>query len=156
MRMPTFNSILRKVVQGPEKSADAPPSSSTVLPPSCQHPASLSDVPRLFIIGAGARGVAYARAVAQPPPGVESVRAAVVGVAEPNDGKRRRFVERYIQISEGDSLEFNDWRQMVTEDGKRRVAEAKVDGMFICRYLPNPALWRSLSRCSAGFVIQVL
>lgn len=95
---------------------------------------SLSDVPRIVIIGAGARGVAYTRAITQPPPEVECVRAVVVGVAEPNDGKRRRFVEKYMQQSEDVSLEFNDWRQMVTEDGKRRVAEVNVDGMFICKF----------------------
>ena len=98
---------------------------------------SLPDAPHLFIIGAGARGTAYASAITQPPPGVEHVKAIVVGVAEPSDGKRRRFVERYMQPSEGVSLEFNDWRQMITEDGKRRVAEVRVDGMLICKYLTN-------------------
>ena len=137
MRMSTFKSILRKVVQGSENSADAQPSSSTVLPPSGQHQVSPPDAPHLFIIGAGARGAAYASAITQPPSGLEHVRAIVVGIAEPSDGKRRRFAERYMQPSEGVSLEFNDWRQMITEDGKRRVAEVRVDGMLICKHLAN-------------------
>ena len=140
-----FKSTVRKWVRRSENGADAPSIPSTVLPPSPptvlphsgQHPASLSDVPRIFVIGAGSRGVAYARAIAQPPPGVEYVKAIVVGVAEPNEGKRKRFAERYMPLSE---LKFNDWRQMVTEDGKRKIAEAKVDGMFICKYLSNPVL----------------
>ena len=75
----------------------------------------------------------------------------VVGVAEPNDGKRRRFVERYMGIR-GQSVEgqqvpvgnqaqvpivqavFSDWKEIVTEEGKKLIAEVGVDGMVICKF----------------------
>lgn len=72
----------------------------------------------------------------------EVVRGVVVGVAEPDDGKRKRFSEKYILCVDGEKLEFSDWREMVMEEGKQRVAKVGVDGIFVCEWLYR-ILWAS-------------
>lgn len=62
----------------------------------------------------------------------EIIRGVVVGVAEPDDGKRKRFSENYIFCPDGEKLEFGCWREMVTEEGKQRVAKVGVDGILVC------------------------
>ena len=62
----------------------------------------------------------------------------MVGVAEPHEGKRTRFIERYISRGGGkkDVLAvFESWREMVTEEGKEKVREAGVDGIMVCTFL---------------------
>lgn len=106
----------------------------SVPPPSSKPPPPPADAPRILVIGAGSRGCAYAGSIVYPPhniPAEDIVRGIIVGVAEPDDGKRRRFLERCLLYTDK-GLEFSDWREMVTEEGKRRVAEVGVDGIFIC------------------------
>ena len=64
----------------------------------------------------------------------ELVRGVVVGVTEPDDGKRKRFLEKYILYADGEKLEFSDWREMVTEEGKQRVTKVGVDGILVCEF----------------------
>ena len=65
----------------------------------------------------------------------ELVRGVVVGIAEPDDGKRRRFSEKYILCADEEKLEFNDWRGMITEGGKQRVKKVGVDGILVCEWM---------------------
>lgn len=59
----------------------------------------------------------------------------IVGIAEPAEGQRRRFLKKYVFGPDEEKLEFSDWREMVTEEGKRRVAKVGVDGMLVCKSL---------------------
>ena len=96
------------------------------------------DAPRVLVIGAGSRGTSYTKALVHPPSNVdpeEIVRGVVVGVAEPDDGKRKRFSEKYILCVDGEKLEFSDWREMVTEEGKQRIAKVGVDGIMVCEWM---------------------
>lgn len=90
---------------------------------------------RLLIIGAGARGNAYARAVS------ESTNASVYAVADPIRQKRdalgKKFVWELRDPIEGQS--FDDWREFVEYEQLRRRRENEgeqvgpgVDGVFIC------------------------
>jgi len=65
----------------------------------------------------------------------ELVRATVVGVAEPDEGKRRRFSESYILCANEGKLEFSNWREMVTEEGIERVTKVGVDAIFVCEWM---------------------
>lgn len=101
---------------------------------------------RFLVIGAGARGNAYAGAVTKVTPGT------IHGVAEPHDFKRHEFGRNYIwgTGSPGEGQEFADWREWVQWETDRRqrlqktgshdsngngntgTIPAGVDGVFIC------------------------
>lgn len=93
--------------------------------------------PRLLIIGAGARGKAYARAV------TESTTASIVAVAEPIRHKRESLGRKYIWGPAGQSAgpdqSFADWKEFAQYEQTRRKKQADgesvppgVDGVFIC------------------------
>ncbi|KAL9002807.1 MAG: hypothetical protein Q9188_004292 [Gyalolechia gomerana] len=90
---------------------------------------------RLLIIGAGARGNAYARAVS------ESTKASVYAVADPIYQKRETLGSKYVWKNhdpvEGQS--FSDWREFLEHERLRRQRKDEgesvspgVDGVFIC------------------------
>ncbi|KAL8936492.1 MAG: hypothetical protein Q9216_004898 [Gyalolechia sp. 2 TL-2023] len=91
--------------------------------------------PRLLIIGAGARGNAYARAVS------ESTNACVYAVADPIQQKREALGRKYIWRHE-DPVKgqiFCDWREFLEYERLRRQRRNEgdsvgpgVDGVFIC------------------------
>lgn len=92
---------------------------------------------RLLIIGAGARGNAYARAV------TESTPASVVAVAEPIRHKREALGKKYIWGRAGQpsglGQSFTDWKEFAQYEQTRREKEEKgepvppgVDGVFVC------------------------
>ncbi|KAL8805812.1 MAG: hypothetical protein Q9182_001724 [Xanthomendoza sp. 2 TL-2023] len=89
----------------------------------------------VLIVGAGARGNAYARAV------TDSTNACVVAVADPIDQKRDALGRKYIwkshPPSEGQS--FSHWREFLDYEILRRKrgtdgesAGPGIDGVFIC------------------------
>ncbi|MCJ1270861.1 hypothetical protein MMC22_010758 [Lobaria immixta] len=97
--------------------------------------AGLGSPPKLLIIGAGARGNAYARAVS------ESTNGSIQAVAEPVRYKRETLGQKYIwglsQPSEGQS--FGDWKEYVQYEQERRrrkeggiVVPPGVDAVFVC------------------------
>ncbi|CCX08744.1 hypothetical protein FPQ18DRAFT_252514 [Pyronema domesticum] len=79
-----------------------------------------SSGPRVFIIGAGSRGNAYAKAITAHTNGV------IVGVSEPIDFKRRGFIQKYNLTDP--SLICSDWKEALSPD--RGLGE-KVDGVVI-------------------------
>jgi predicted dehydrogenase len=81
---------------------------------------SSSSGPRVFIIGAGSRGNAYAKAITAHTNGV------VVGVSEPIDYKRRDFIQKYNLTDP--SLICSDWKSALDSD---RGLKEKVDGVVI-------------------------
>ncbi|KAL8862009.1 MAG: hypothetical protein Q9178_001464 [Gyalolechia marmorata] len=90
---------------------------------------------RLLIIGAGARGNAYARAV------TDCTDAVVYAVADPVQQKRDTLGKKYIW---GDHLPrtgqtFDDWKEFRAYETRRREkkrmnedVDPGVDGVFIC------------------------
>lgn len=91
--------------------------------------------PRLLIIGAGARGNAYARAV------TESTNGIIAAVAEPIAYKREMLWKNYIQKSNAprEGQLFTSWEEFYEyECQRRKLAEAgqdarpRVDGVFVC------------------------
>ena len=90
---------------------------------------------RLVIIGAGARGHAYARAVTESTPGV------IAAVADPIPFKRVSLGKRYIW-SDGErkeDQEFDDYQSFIRYEMIRRKREAAgervllgFDGVFVC------------------------
>jgi predicted dehydrogenase len=109
---------------------------SIVRLPSPERPPFSKSPPRLLIIGAGNRGIAYASAIG------ESTNGLCVGVVEPIAQKRIQFGRKYVwgksEPSEGQ--EFEDWRQFVSWELERRKRAAAgdknvpegVDGVFVC------------------------
>ncbi|RPA85291.1 NAD(P)-binding protein [Ascobolus immersus RN42] len=85
-------------------------------------------IPRILVIGAGSRGNAYSMPIHYPAPGVDPI-ARIVGVAEPDAGKRRRFCEKY-DVDPSDGLVFEDWRDLVTGVGMEKVLQG-VDGIIV-------------------------
>jgi predicted dehydrogenase len=91
--------------------------------------------PRLLIIGAGARGNAYARAV------TESTSGVVVSVAEPVQFKREALGKKYIwrDNPRQEDQEFNGWEEYLQYELSRRERERAgervlpgIDGVFVC------------------------
>ena len=91
--------------------------------------------PKFLIIGAGARGKAYARAVN------ESTNGSITAVAEPVAFKRQSFGDKYLWGTQGprDGQAFEDWRDFVQYERSRREYEARgkevppgIDGVFVC------------------------
>lgn len=112
-----------------------------MMPPYLNGPESGLDSrkipPRLLIIGAGARGNAYARAV------TKSTTASIVAVAEPIRHKREALGQQYIwgpaEQSPSDGQSFEDWEDFVQYERQRRQKQARgepvplgVDGVFVC------------------------
>lgn len=103
--------------------------------PSPSRPSTISDPPRILVIGAGSRGNAYARATCS------SSNGKIVAVAEPIEVKRRLFGQKYIwgdgEPEEGQT--FSDWKEFLEWEHHRREALVKgesvpmaVDGVFVC------------------------
>lgn len=91
--------------------------------------------PRFLIIGAGSRGNAYARALADSGLGI------VDAVVDPIAFKREQLGARYIwdQTERCPEHEFEDWRDYIKYEEQRRKDESAgiptrsgVDGVFIC------------------------
>lgn len=96
---------------------------------------SIERAPRLLIIGAGARGNAYARAI------IESTNASIVAVAEPIRHRREALGKLYIwgSRSADESQSFSDWTDFVRYEQVRRTKEKTgastppgVEGVLIC------------------------
>ncbi len=100
---------------------------------------STSEKARILIIGAGARGNAYARAVSKSDFGV------VVAVAEPNRHRRDLLGKKYIWGANPDrnqNLEhrsFADWKAFLQYEQERRrkeemglIVHPAVDAVFVC------------------------
>ncbi|KAI5837250.1 hypothetical protein DFP73DRAFT_568849 [Morchella snyderi] len=86
---------------------------------------SSTTVPRIFIIGAGSRGSAYAWAIKTCTPGT------IVGVAEPVEFKRDLFASKHaLDVSAG--LVFEDWKQMIATEEARDKLKREVDGICVC------------------------
>jgi predicted dehydrogenase len=118
----------------PHAGSLAPEEDGVPLPPLPRPPMS-SSPPRLMIIGAGSRGIAYAAAVGK------STNGLCVAVADPIIGKRRQLGRKYIwgETDPSEGQEFDDWRQFIVweEDRRRRLASGEIvvegiDGVFIC------------------------
>lgn len=86
---------------------------------------SSTATPRIFIIGAGSRGSAYAWAIKIGTPGT------IVGVAEPVEFKRDLFASKHaLDVSAG--LVFEDWKQMIATEEAREKLKREVDGICVC------------------------
>ena len=91
--------------------------------------------PRLLIIGAGARGNAYARAV------TESTNGTIAAVAEPIAYKRETLWKKYIRDDNEPTQGqlFTGWEEFYEHECRRRESAKAgqdvppgVDGVFIC------------------------
>lgn len=94
-----------------------------------------SSHPRLMIIGAGARGNAYAEAV------TKSTKGRIVAVADPIAFKREALGRKYIWDDENPSQDqsFETWKDFIRYEQHRRQriekgqsVAAGVDGVFVC------------------------
>ncbi|KAG0645476.1 putative oxidoreductase [Hyphodiscus hymeniophilus] len=104
--------------------------------PAPGRPSFSASPPRLVIIGAGNRGIAYGTAIG------ESTNGICVGVVEPIAQKRRQFGRKYIwgKAEPAPGQEFADWRDFLSweEERRKRVATGEkgvpdgVDGIFVC------------------------
>lgn len=90
---------------------------------------------KFLIIGAGARGNAYAEAV------TKSTNGHIVAVADPIAYKRENLGRKYIwgQGNPGPNQAFEDWRDFVQYERQRKqkreqgeLVAAGVDGAFVC------------------------
>ncbi|KAL9602329.1 MAG: hypothetical protein Q9219_001895 [cf. Caloplaca sp. 3 TL-2023] len=98
-------------------------------------PVSANKSLRLLIIGAGARGNAYARAA------TESTKACVYAVADPIQQKREALGRKYIWSDDSPAAgqNFGDWREFLEYEQVRRMKKSHgepvdlgVDALFIC------------------------
>jgi predicted dehydrogenase len=114
--------------------ADSPVDDGDCLP-APPRPAMSANPPRFLIIGAGSRGNAYARAIA------ESTNGITGAVAEPIAYKRKQLGEKYIWGKAGPSegQDFEDWKAFLKWELERRAKASRgeevpegVDGAFIC------------------------
>lgn len=103
--------------------------------PAPPRPTMSATPPRFVIIGAGARGNAYARAIQ------ESTNGILVGIVDPITYKRDQLGQKYIWGKAGpsDGQAFEDWRDFVSWEKMRRLKAAAgevvpeaVDGVFVC------------------------
>ena len=118
----------------PDSHAETLPSSNI---PKSEMAKSMTLKPRphFLIIGAGARGHAYARAV------TESTNGVIAAVAEPIDSKRETFGRMYIWRDSEPRIgqHFKTWQDFVTFERQRREINSNenkdlptIDGVFIC------------------------
>lgn len=84
---------------------------------------STTTSPRIIVIGAGARGKAYAKHITQHTTG------QIVGVAEPSAYRRGTFCARF-SLAADSPLVFSDWRELVAAPAD--AIRAQVDGVCIC------------------------
>ncbi|PON27409.1 hypothetical protein TGAM01_v203790 [Trichoderma gamsii] len=100
------------------------------------RPEMSEDPPRFIIIGAGARGIGYAR-------GIDiASNGKVAAVADPDKYRRETLGKQHIWGGNGPSQGqmFSDWRDFVEYEQKRRQRVASgekdvpkgVDGAFVC------------------------
>lgn len=100
-----------------------------------QTQSSDSKRPRFLIVGAGARGTAYARAVS------ESTDGCIAAVADPVLFKRQSLGRKYVWGAGDpqDGQAFTDWQNFVQCEHARRARERRgeqvapgIDGVFVC------------------------
>lgn len=104
-------------------------------PAKLTEPTSFYNGLRLLVIGAGARGNAYAQAV------TDSTNACIYAVVEPIQRKREAFGRKYIW-RDGEPVSgqsFDDWPEFLLYELSRREEQRcgesvsrGVDGVFIC------------------------
>lgn len=92
---------------------------------------STAPIPTILTIGAGSRGNAYAKALTYPPAAARATAPNVrfAGVAEPDAGKRARFIRDY-GLGPG-ALAVQDWRELVTPDGMERIKKAGINAVIV-------------------------
>lgn len=104
------------------------------LPPPEKPPFSESP-PRLVIIGAGDRGMAFGKAIQ------ESTNGICIAIVEPLVLKRKQFGRRYIWGSgePHEGQEFEGWKDFLSWEIQRRTKSSQgervpegCDGVFIC------------------------
>ncbi|KAL8690446.1 MAG: hypothetical protein Q9218_004100 [Villophora microphyllina] len=100
-----------------------------------RNESSISTGLKLLVIGAGARGNAYAQAVTC------STNASIYAVAEPIQAKRDAFGRKYIwkDMRPARGQSFSDWKEFLNYEVSRRnnylegdADDPGVDGVFIC------------------------
>lgn len=131
-----MSSIIRKMLNKPtaseapsggsDKQTEIPSSSSSFKVLPLRGSDKPANSPRIFVIGAGSRGSAYARAIHS------STIGTVVGVAEPIEYKRNSFVSRYKIDTRGGGLVFSSWTDIIKDDETREKIRREVDGICIC------------------------
>lgn len=114
-----MTTAIKKLFSGKDSSAPHEASSFRVIPRAA--PPKPDNSPRILIIGAGSRGRAYARSI------VTATNGTVVGVAEPDEYKRRRLVQ---ECNISDELVFTSWTELVGEN--RGLVMSRVDGVCVC------------------------
>ncbi|PUU73195.1 hypothetical protein B9Z19DRAFT_1095598 [Tuber borchii] len=114
-----MTAVIKKLFPGKDSSAPHEASSFRVIPRAA--PPKPDNSPRILIIGAGSRGRAYARSI------VTATNGTVVGVAEPDEYKRRRLVQ---ECNISDELVFTSWTELVGEH--RGLVMSRVDGVCVC------------------------
>jgi len=137
--------LIKKLFPGKDLSAPHEASSFTVMPRAA--PPKPENSPRILIIGAGSRGRAYARSI------VTATNGTIVGVAEPDEYKRRRFVQ---ECNIPDELVFTSWMELVGEH--KGLVMSRVDGVCVCTLDETheevcPLPFPSLSRLRSGNLI---
>ncbi|RPB01961.1 NAD(P)-binding protein [Choiromyces venosus 120613-1] len=111
---------IKKLFSGKDTSSAPQETSSFNVVPRVTLP-KLENSPRILIIGAGSRGRAYAWSIAT------ATNGTVVGVAEPDEYKRKRMVQEH-NIS--DELVFTSWTELVGEH--KELVMSRVDGVCVC------------------------
>jgi len=140
-----MTTVIKKLLPGKDLSAPHEASSFRVIPRTA--PPKPDNSPRILIIGAGSRGRAYARSI------VTATNGTVVGVAEPDEYKRRRLVQ---ECNIPDELVFTSWAELVGEH--KGLVMSRVDGVCVCTLDETheevcPPPFPSLSRLSSGSLI---
>jgi predicted dehydrogenase len=103
-------------------------------PPAQTPPAPAADAPRVLVIGAGSRGLAYALATEA------TGLARIAAVAEPRAAVRARLGARFVWGAggrAGEGQEFAGWEEWVAwEEARRARAGSRIeDGIeivFVC------------------------
>jgi predicted dehydrogenase len=116
----------------PATPAALAPTASLWAPPARAPPTPPADAPRVLVIGAGSRGVAYALATEA------AGLARVAAVAEPRAAVRARFGARFVWGAgggAGEGQEFGGWEEWVAWETARRAGGgggAGVEIAFVC------------------------
>ncbi|KAJ4313525.1 hypothetical protein N0V94_006911 [Neodidymelliopsis sp. IMI 364377] len=91
--------------------------------------------PRVLVIGAGSRGIAYAEAT------LNGTNAVIAAVCEPVAYKRAEFGRKFIwkESKAREEQQFSDWKEWVAYEEERRTRQARgdevergVDAVFVC------------------------
>ncbi|PWW79710.1 NAD(P)-binding protein [Tuber magnatum] len=115
-----MTTAIKKLFSAKDTSSTPHETSSFRVVPRATPPKPVNS-PRILIIGAGSRGHAYARSI------TTATNGTVVGVAEPDEYKRRSMVQKY-NIS--DELAFTSWTELVGE--RKGLVTSRVDGVCVC------------------------